>query len=453
MKQTRLLWAALFLFPTMAALADNPGHDRDNRATKENDRPAPARQKAFTAPAAPARQPVIINMSRPTSGGHDQNFPSQQNTQPAANLPQPSYGRLNFNNWKAPAAGQPQPRTQGVLPSFQSTRMKSTLSDVRPYAGSGQQAAVAVHHHPYTPGYVRKKLQKLGVTQEPALITDRAQMIHTARRYSTIQPPNQGLNGSALHATAVSPRHYNDEIVRDHMALVDSSNWHARIQGFNSSEFQRNHYYWHADNSFNYCHYIDNQGYHWWGWYVGDQFFWNRYYGGRWWWYDPDFDRWCFWNEGFWWWQDPYHVGDIYCYNNDAYIPCNSANDQEVVTEPSDENYHVYNAPDGSCVVRVLADTQDAFLYDTDDPNATHPIYLASGVESVSFSDTSTGRSLEVLLKLNDGSFDLFDDDGNPYGPGQYDADQAAQDGDANAGDTPPPAPSQIPPSDDNSAQ
>ena len=447
MNRIGLYLTALFLLPSFPALADNPRPARDTQdhALPQNTRPAPARTSSFQAPA---RQPVIINMSRPSSGGHNRNFPAQQNTQPAANRPQPSYGRLN---WTGPAANRTQQRAQaqGVSPAFQSTRMKTTLSDVRPYATPGQQAAVAVHHHPYTQGYVRKKLQKLGVTQEPALITDRAQIIHTSRQYSAIHFPLQGPGRSPINAKVVSPRRYNDEVVRDHMALVDNSDWRARIQGFDASEAEHGRYYWHTDNSFNYCHYIDGQGYHWWGWYVGDQFFWNRYYGGRWWWYDSDFDRWCFWNEGYWWWQDPYHVGDLYCYNDANYIPCNSANDQEVVTAPADENYHVYNAPDGSCVVRVLADTQDAFLYDTDDPNATHPIYLASGVESVSFSDTSTGRPLEVLLKLNDGSYDLFDDDGNPYGPGQFDAEQADQAGDANSGDTPPPAP----PSDDASAQ
>ena len=50
-------------------------------------------------------------------------------------------------------------------------------------------------------------------------------------------------------------------------------------------------------------------------------------------------------------------------------------------------------------------------------------------MESVSFSDPSSGRPLQVVLKLNDGTFDMFDDEGNSYGPGNYDADQAAQTG------------------------
>ncbi len=65
---------------------------------------------------------------------------------------------------------------------------------------------------------------------------------------------------------------------------------------------------------------------------------------------------------------------------------------------------------------------------DTGNPPAFDPIYLASGVESVEFSDTSNGRPLEIVLKLDDGSFDVFDDQGQAYGPGQYDSEAAGFD-------------------------
>lgn len=426
MKRIAALLFAVFFVPALSALADNPHQGKDNNSGAKTP-PGRVNRPSFSprgnSGSAPARQPVIINMSHPSSGGHNRNFPAQQPAaQPAARV-QPSYGRLQ---WSAPnnARPQPNPRAQSYSVPLQTVR-----PNAQAYAAPGQRAAVAVHHHPYTQGYVRKKLQKIGVTQEPSLITDRSQIIHTSKQYSTIHFPTQGPDRRSLNATAVSPRHFNDPIVRDHMALVATAGWHDRIASFNASEREANHYYWHKDNSFNYCHYRDNEGYNWYGWYVGDQFFWNRYYSGRWWWYDSDYDRWCFWNEGYWWWQDPYHVGDLYCYNDDSYIPCNSANDQEVVTAPADQDYQVYNAPDNSCEVKVMNDTQDAFLYDTDDPNAMQPVYLASGVESVSFSDPSSGRPLQVVLKLNDGTFDMFDDEGNSYGPGNYDADQAAQTG------------------------
>ncbi len=286
---------------------------------------------------------------------------------------------------------------------------------------------MAVHHHPYTQGYVRKKLQKLGVTAEPNLITDRAEIIHTDKIHSTIRMPKKGPDHMAITATMVSPRHFNDDIVRDHMTVVDSPEWQARVDQFSASENRPDHFFWHNDGGINYCHYLDASGYHWYGWYLGDQCFWTRNFNGRWWWYDSDYDRWCFWNNGFWWWQDPYHVGDLFCYNNDNYIPCNSSQDQVVVTASNNANIQSVVSSDGTRMVKLDADTQDAFLYDTTTPPAFDPVYLASGVESVQFSDPSNGRPLEIVLKLNDGSFDLFDGQGNAYNPGTFDTDQARE--------------------------
>jgi hypothetical protein len=225
--------------------------------------------------------------------------------------------------------------------------------------------------------------------------------------------------------------------------MLDSADWGARIEQFNSAENRPNQYYWHQGDGFAYCHYLDNLGYHWWGWYAGDQFFWTRYYASRWWWYDSGFDRWCFWNNGFWWWQDPYHVGDLYCYNNDSYVPCNSAEDQVVVTAPADTNEHDYTSPDGTRVVKLFTESQDAWLYDTASPAAFDPVYLASGVSGVNFSNTSNGRPLQIILSLNDGSYDMFDNYGNTYNPGTYDADQASLDSSGNnqAPDSPAPPP------------
>lgn len=426
---TSLLIVALFL-PAMAVLADNDRQDRDKLDKGQPGKPHETVSNASpgnphkTFSKSPQRAPVVINMTHPSSGGHNRNFPNEQNASPSVNRPQPSYGKLN---WTAPNRPQQKPAPQNNNPLSSKPFIPNERPKVQAYTGPGQNGAVAVHHHPYTQGYVRKKLQKIGVTAEPGLITDRSEIVHTSKQYSTIRFPDRGPNRLALTATVISPRHFNDPVVRDHMTLVDRPEWHTRIQDFNINERVVNHYYWHADNGFNYCHYVDPHGYHWWGWYVGDRFFWNRYYGGRWWWYDTNFDRWCFWNAGFWWWQDPYHLGDLYCYNNDAYVPCNSANDQVVVTSSDTAQSQAYTSTDGTRMVKVVPGSQDAFLYDTANPPSFDPVYLASGVESVSFSDTSNGRPLEIVLKLNDGSFDMFDGNGNSYGPGNNDADQAAQ--------------------------
>ena len=309
---------------------------------------------------------------------------------------------------------------------------------------------MAVHHHPYTQGYVRKRLQKMGVTAEPDLITDRSEFIHTDKAHSAIRYPRKGPDKSPLSAVAISPRHLNDEVVRDHMVRIQADDWRQKMDALDSTETQSNHYYWHSDSGFDYCHFIDGQGYQWYGWYLGSQFFWTRYFGDRWWWYDSDYDRWCFWNGGFWWWQDPYHVGDLYCYNDDNYIPCNSAEDQVVVTDSNNQDMRTYPSPDGSRLVKITSDSQDAFLYDASPQPTFDPVYLASGVESVSFSDPKSGRPLEIVLKLNDGSYDMFDGQGVAYNPGAFDADQAAQDDQTTQTDSgqPAPPPPEAPPAD-----
>ena len=112
-------------------------------------------------------------------------------------------------------------------------------------------------------------------------------------------------------------------------------------------------------------------------------------------------------------------MGELYCYNDGAYIPVNSADDQIVVTQPSDAVMKAVNSPDGSRTVKIVAGNSDAFLYDDSAQPAFNPVYLASGVESVEFSDSANGRPLEGILRLKDGSFDLFDGQGRPYGPSQ----------------------------------
>lgn len=435
MKKLTILLLMLFFLPGLNAWSEGRGEggSEGSPAQAAVGRSAASRPAPVMSHSAPvAHAPVVINMNHGSSGGHNRNFPVQQQSGPVARPAnnQPSYGQLH---WNKQAASRPQLQTNAM--AGQSFQRPNVQNFVRP----GIRAAVAVHHHAYTQGYVRKKLQKLGVTAEPNLITDRAEIIHTDRAHSIIKYPQHGPDRLAITAAIVSPRHFNDPIVRNQLMVADSPEWQSRVNQFNVSENQVGHHYWHMDGGINYCHYLDASGYNWYGWYLGDQYFWTRNFNGRWWWYDSDFDRWCFWNNGYWWWQDPYHVSDLYCYNNDNYIPCNSSEDQVVVTASSNGTIQPNMSPDGTRVVKIDADTQDAFLYDTTNPPTFDPVYLASGVQSVQFSDTSNGRPLEIILKLNDGSFDMFDGQGSAYNPGAFDADQANQ---ANTGQVnTPPAP------------
>ena len=104
-------------------------------------------------------------------------------------------------------------------------------------------------------------------------LTDRSQMLDLTRQQSSIRLPKMGPDKQPLSSTAISPRDYNNEIVRDHMALIDSDSWAQQADHLDQTENQSGHYYWHKDNGFNYCHYQDGQGNHWWGWYAGNNYF------------------------------------------------------------------------------------------------------------------------------------------------------------------------------------
>ena len=189
MNRNTVLLVALFLIPALSAWADN---NRDGG--RENNNNAKSGRATAAARAPQARQPVVINMSHGSSGGHNRNFPAQQPSRPAAQPQvshQPSYGQLH---WTAPSQNRTQP--QPWTPAANNVRRGVPGVNPRPtlkaYSGTGVRAAVAVHHHAYTQGYVRKKLQKIGVTSEPNLITDRAEIIHTDRLHSTIGYPKFG---------------------------------------------------------------------------------------------------------------------------------------------------------------------------------------------------------------------------------------------------------------------
>jgi hypothetical protein len=326
---------------------------------------------------------------------------------------QPIMIRMNHSN----AAGNYRP---GYQPSYSQTqRPHRTTASPAPaqQIAPGVRLANAAHHHTYTPGYVRQKLSKIGVKTEPRYITDRSEIVSTDQAHSRIGNPSTGPHGEAFHPSMVSARQFNSPVVRGQMVIASRPAFLQQIDRENIHETQRGHVYWHSGGGYDYAHYMDNSGYNWYGWNTGGQFFWTRNDSGRWWWYDTGYNRWCFYNDDYWWWQDPYHVGDLYVYDDDNYIAANSANDSIVVSGAETTNEAVYNSPDGTRTVKIVPGDGDAFLYDQSSAPAFDPIYLASGVQSMYYSDPQNGRPLEIVLKLNDGSYDMFDADGHPYHP------------------------------------
>ena len=398
MKQiTALFWVSVFFLSVAVCTAEDRGGGGGNGGDGSLRSTAPPRHvpKVRVSRPAPARQPVVIRMN---SSSKRSNVQTGQ---------KPSYGQTQWNR-------SAQPRQQAVQKTVQkapAVRQPSTAQ------APGVRSATVVHHHTYTQGYVRTKLSKIGVKTEPSYITDRSEIVSTDRTHSVIGKPSTGPKGEAFKGSLVSVRKFNSSVVRNQMAIVNRPAYMQQIDRENVNETQRGRYYWHGAEGvdYSYAHYIDNSGYHWYGWYTGDQFFWTRNYNGRWWWYDTGYNRWCFYNDNYWWWQDPYHVGELYVYNDEGYIPANAADDQIVVTGQEQANDTVYNSPDGKRTVKIVQGDGDAFLYDTANQPAFDPIYLASGVQSILFSDVNNGRPLEIILKLNDGSYDMFDAQGHPY--------------------------------------
>jgi hypothetical protein len=246
----------------------------------------------------------------------------------------------------------------------------------------------------------------MGITNSPKASLDRSHLLNTARERSLVRLPAKGPGGAPFHGSLVSPRNMNSAAVHNQMAnITRDSAFTGEVSHFNAAETRAGQYYWHTFNGLNYCHYCDPWGAHWYGWYLGRDFFWTRFYWGYWWWYDPIWFRWCYWYDGWWWWQDPYD-DVIYVYNNGQYVPeKSSASPVPGAAE--------YRSADGTRTVKMVG--QDAFLYDTSGSNAFKPVFLGSGVKEVRFSNTSFGKPLQIMLELNDGTFQLFDDTGNPF--------------------------------------
>jgi len=103
----------------------------------------------------------------------------------------------------------------------------------------------------------------------------------------------------------------------------------------------------------------------------------------------------------------------VYVYDNGNYLAAgqNGAANTQSLSTPS-----IYTSNDGSRMVKVIS--QDAFLYDAQDPPAFKPIYLGSGVKEAHFSNPKNGNALQIMLILTDGSFEMFDSEGNPINNG-----------------------------------
>lgn len=289
-----------------------------------------------------------------------------------------------------------------------------------------------VHHNNVRPNAYRSnrvavsaQFRNLGVRSYPRPYAHN-QLLITNRQRSAIAFPVRGFGGAAIHANVFARTSFStNPIIRTQMALITGGAFRAQIGIYNANERIVGQYYWHTGNGFNYCHYYDRWGYHWYGWYLGNSYFWTRWFSNNWWWYDPAYYRWCYWHDGGWWWQDP-NTTTVYVYNNGSYMPAdggvnvNVGNGQVVpstqVPMQTQGGNNTFYSNDGSREVKLVG--TDAFLYDVSGQNLFKPVFLGSNVTSVKFSNTGNGKPLQVMLLFSDGSFGLFDNQGNSINGG-----------------------------------
>jgi hypothetical protein len=274
------------------------------------------------------------------------------------------------------------------------------------------------------------RLQTMGVHSVPRPLTNRAQYVTSNRSHSTIPLPGTGPNGRALSAGVVARSQIGSSMVRQRMALVSGNAVELnRINNYNRTETRPNFYYWHNFNGFDYCHFYDPWGFHWYGWYLGDSCFWTRYYWGNWWWYDSAEARWCYWHDGGWWWNDPDDTTTVYVYDNGNYDPVDAGSSADAASGPAPSDQAVspgspavssaplvqkgvFKSPDGTRVVKIFGDSNDAILSDTANPAKLASVFLGSNAQSVKFSPSSDGTT-QITVTFTDGSVKQFDEQGN----------------------------------------
>lgn len=263
------------------------------------------------------------------------------------------------------------------------------------------------------PPVISERYKRLGISRLPDPVKDRSKWPDSRKDRSVVLNPSRDYQGKPFHLKDLPRTQIGRTEVKRHMKDIATNPQFVReMDHIRTADKNVNFYYWHSWNNNRYCHYIDHWGAHWYGWTVGPSFYWTRYNAGYWWWYDPDFGRWCYWHDGWWWWHDPYHVNVAYVYVDGNYVSSNPGTEEPPAVEPS--NLRTYKSSDGTRLVKVLGQEEDAFLYDASTPPDFDPVYLASGVQEVKFSSTNSGRRLQVLVFMRDGSFSLFDDRGNP---------------------------------------
>jgi hypothetical protein len=235
-----------------------------------------------------------------------------------------------------------------------------------------------------------------------------------------VHPPVRDDHGHAMNQKPLQDAHGRTVAPgRDRVGRIDQGDFHRDIHGVQDHWNNRDHdYHWHEMNGWRVCHHYDEFGYHWWGFYIGEVYFWTRFYNDGYWWFDPYWHRWVWLRDGQWWWQDP--SGMVYLYTGGSYYQYGQGSGGVVMTPdptppvdvpPGDpatpaNQTSVYSL-DGTRSVQITGDTKDAYLYDlTAEPDsaAAQPKYLASSVTNAAFVDAADGTVSQIILTATDDS-------------------------------------------------
>jgi hypothetical protein len=200
---------------------------------------------------------------------------------------------------------------------------------------------------------------------------------------------------------------------------------HINVRVGMGSHLRRGQYYWFYNGGMRHAHYYDVYGIHWFGFYLGDVYFWARWHSGRLWWRDYSRGRWLHYRDGFWWWMGP--SGVVYLYRDGIYLRYEAVRggyrtrpETPSAPEAEPEEETSFYSEDGTRMVEIFGERRESFLYDTTGDEPELIAFLAADTEEVQFSGGTEDAPLQILVISVDEqglkSFTLFDEEGVPYG-------------------------------------
>lgn len=238
-------------------------------------------------------------------------------------------------------------------------------------------------------------------------------------------PPTRDGRGSHLGGKRSHRAPSRDHVNRTINNRTVQNHINTRVSMGN--RLRRGQHYWFYNNGMRHSHYYDHYGVHWFGFYLGDVYFWTRYHSGKLWWNDATRGRSLYYQDGFWWWANPMAPGVPYIYRDGRYLRYEPVRGgyrttPETPSSPVEapEDQTSFYSEDGTRLVEIFGEKKEAYLYDATGEEPELLAFLAENVEEVQFSGGTEDAALQVLVISVDEeglkSFTLFDAEGIPYG-------------------------------------